>query len=244
MTGRLRVGTSGWNYDDWSPDVYPLGLPKAKRRDVYATQFDTVELNASFYHWPKPSSFQLWHDALPGGFRMTVKAPKALTHTGRLANVAEWTDTLAESWRLLGDRAGVFLVQLAPSHQRDLPLLDEFLAALPSSMPVAVEFRHDSWQCDETLDVLRRHDAAYVVMHGPRLPTNLWATAGFCYVRFHGPDPRKMYVGEYGDEAMARWADDLAPWLAGGRDAWAYFNNDFDANGVRDARRLRALLSG
>lgn len=239
----VRVGTSGWNYDDWSPDVYPPGLPKAKRRDVYASQFDTVELNASFYHWPRPTSFQLWHDALPAGFRMTVKAPKALTHTGRLANLDEWRDILERDWATLGDRAGLFLVQLAPSHQADLALLDRFLGGLPASMRVAMEFRHATWHTDQTRQVLRDHGAAYVVMSGPQLPCHLWATAPFVYLRFHGPDAKKMYVGEYGDEAMAWWGERGREWLADGREVWAYFNNDYDANGVRDARRLRSELA-
>lgn len=242
MAGDVWVGTSGWNYDDWSPEVYPPGLPKAKRRDVYATHFDTVELNASFYHWPKANSFQLWHDALPAGFRLTVKAPRNLTHTGRLANLDAWRETLARDWATLGERAGIFLVQLAPSHQLDLPLLDGFLAGLPSSMRVAVEFRHDTWHVDPTLEVLRAHDAAYVVMHGPRLVSRPWATADFTYLRFHGPDPKKMYVGEYGAAALQPWGELGRRWLAEGRQVWAYFNNDYDANGVRDARALRSLL--
>lgn len=242
----VHIGTSGWNYDDWSPDVYPPGLPKAKRRDVYASQFDTVELNASFYHWPRDTSFRLWHDALPEGFRMTVKAPKNLTHTGRLANLDSWHDRLATDWDALGERAGVLLVQLAPSHQFDAELLDGFLAALPGQIPVAMEFRHASWteggHGDTTQRILREHQAAYVVMSGPRLPCNLWATAGFVYLRFHGPDAQRMYVGEYGEESMRWWADRCREWLDDGREVWAYFNNDYDANGVRDARRLRAFL--
>ena len=239
-----RVGTSGWNYDDWSPEVYPPGLPVAKRRDAYASQFDTVELNASFYRWPKESSFRLWHDALPADFRMTVKAPRHLTHTGRLANLDRWRETLARDWATLGDRAGIFLVQLAPTHRADLPLLDRFLAGLPAAMRVAVEFRHPSWHTDEAQQVLRKHGAAYVVMSGPRLHCNLWATADFVYLRFHGPDEEKMYVGEYGPEAMAWWAERGREWQQQGHQVWAYFNNDYDANAVRDARRLRALLDG
>ncbi|WP_394274860.1 DUF72 domain-containing protein [Luteococcus sp.] len=238
------IGTSGWNYDDWSPEVYPPGLPKVRRRDVYATHFDTVELNASFYRWPRETSFQLWHDALPDGFRMTVKAPKALTHTGRLRTVDEWSERLATDWARLGERAGLFLVQLAPSHVAELDVLDSFLTALPPSMRVAMELRHPSWQTEEMLEVLRAHSAAYVVMHGPKLPSNLWATADFCYLRFHGPDPARMYVGEYGDRAMQRWAEPCRRWMAEGREVWAYFNNDYQANGVRDARRLRSLLGG
>ncbi|GAA1388495.1 DUF72 domain-containing protein [Luteococcus peritonei] len=239
-----RVGTSGWNYDDWSPEVYPPGLPKAKRRDVYASQFDTVELNASFYRWPAATTFQLWREALPEGFRMTVKAPKNLTHTGRLANLDAWHESFERDWAALGDRAGLFLVQLAPTHQVDLPLLDRFLAGPPAGMRVAVEFRHESWHTEDTQRVLREHRAAYVVMSVPRFPCHLWATTDLVYLRFHGPDAKKMYVGEYGDEAMHWWAERGREWQEQGRQVWAYFNNDYEANGVRDARRLRSLLHG
>lgn len=244
MTPQVRVGTSGWNYDDWTPEVYPPGLPKAKRRDVYASQFDTVELNASFYHWPKETSFPMWRDALPPGFRMTVKAPKNLTHVTRLRGLPQWQETLARDWASLGDKAGLFLVQLHPQHPFEPDVLDRFLAGLPPSMRVGMELRHESWQNETTQQILRDHGAAYVVLSGPKLPCHLWATADFVYVRFHGPHPTKMYVGEYSAADMAWWGERGREWLAQGREVWAYFNNDYDANGVRNARQLRTELGG
>ena len=120
--------------------------------------------------------------------------------------------------------------------------LDYFLAAVPDTIPVAVEFRHDSWHTDAVFDLLERHRAAYVVMSGAGLPCILRATAGFVYVRFHGPDHQYLYGGSYDDAAMAWWADRIAEWRASGRTVFGYFNNDAGGNAFRNAQTLRHLL--
>ena len=80
----VHVGTSGWSYDHWSGVLYESGLATAKRLSAYVAEFDTVELNASFYRWPKDATFAQWRERLPEGFRMSVKAARGLTHARRL----------------------------------------------------------------------------------------------------------------------------------------------------------------
>src|SRR4051812_50108287 len=80
----IRVGTSGWSYDHWADVLYRPGLPVAKRLARYVEEFDTVELNASFYRWPKDSTFAGWRERLPRGFTMSGKAHRGLTHYRRL----------------------------------------------------------------------------------------------------------------------------------------------------------------
>jgi uncharacterized protein YecE (DUF72 family) len=239
---RLHIGTSGWSYDHWEGVLYPKGLPTAKRRQVYTEHFDTVELNASFYRWPREQTFQTWNRELPPGFVMTVKAPRGLTHARRLNNPGPWIDRLVSSWHALRDRRGALLLQLHPAHERDDQRLDDFLSLLPDWMRVAVEFRHPSWHVDEVMAVLERHRAAYVVMSGPKLPCLLRATAPFVYVRFHGPDNDRMYAGSYSDDDMRWWADRIGEWRAQERDVYAYFNNDGHGHAVRNADTLRTLL--
>lgn len=238
----VRIGTSGWSYNDWSPDPYPEGLPVAKRRDVYAQHFDTVELNASFYRWPPKRNFETWHDKFPPGFKLTVKAPKTLTHMAKLKEPERWAEMFANDWAALGDKAGIFLVQLAPFHERDDEALAHLLDVLPLTMRVAVEFRHDSWHCDDVQAILREHRAAYVVMSGPKLPCNLWATTDFVYVRFHGPDDKRLYWGQYNDDEMNWWGERCREWRDSGHEIWAYFNNDYHANAIRNARQLLQQL--
>ena len=239
----VRVGTSGWSYDHWRGVLYEPGLATAGRLGRYAAEFGTVELNASFYRWPRDTTFAGWRDRLPAGFLMSAKAARGLTHARRLRSPEEWIQRITRCWHELGDRRGALLVQLHPAHERDDGRLDYFLGALPSWITVAVEFRHPSWADEAVYRVLERHDAAYVVMSGAGLPCILRATAGLVYVRLHGPDPSILYGGSYTAEDLRWWADRILEWHHHGHDVFAYFNNDGDGNAVRNARDLRAILA-
>ena len=237
----MHVGTSGWSYDHWDGVLYPPGTRPADRLGHYVQRFGTVELNASFYRWPRTATFASWRRRLPAGFQLSVKAPRGLTHAKRLYGPEAWTERIAACWHELGDKRAVLLVQLHPAHERDDARLDWFLGRLPGWVRVAVEFRHPSWHTDEVFALLERHGAAYVVMSGAGLPCVLRATAPFVYVRLHGPDDRHLYAGSYPDEDLRWWADRIREWSAGGRDVYAYFNNDGYGHAVRNAETLRAL---
>lgn len=237
-----RVGTSGWSYDHWDGVLYPPGTPDRARLDCYVQRYNTVELNSSYYHWPRDSTFRGWRQRLPEGFRMTVKAPRGLTHSTRLLKPERWIERLGPSLEALGEKLGIFLVQLPPSFDCDLPRLEYFLAQMPEWIPVAVELRHPTWQNEETFALLERHRAAYCVMSGAHLPCILRATAPFVYVRLHGPSHHHMYAGSYSDADLVWWADRMVEWEAQGRDVWAYFNNDGGGNAVRNADTLRAFV--
>lgn len=240
----IRIGTSGWSYDHWDGVLYPPGTPPAARLAHYVAEFDTVELNASFYRWPRSTTFASWRRRLPPGFLMSVKAPRGLTHARRLYGPETWTERVSQGWHELGDKRAVLLVQLAPQQERDDARLDYFLAGLPHWLPVAVELRHPSWQDDAVFALLERHRAAYVVMSGAGLPCVLRATAPVVYVRLHGPSHEHLYGGSYSEEDLRWWAERIREWERGGRDVLAYFNNDGGGNAVRNARTLRGLLRG
>jgi uncharacterized protein YecE (DUF72 family) len=239
----VRIGTSGWSYDHWADVLYPPGLPPARRLARYIEVFDTVELNASFYRWPKDSTFAGWREKLPDGFTMSVKAHRGLTHYRRLGAPEPWIERFDRCWKALGDRAGVLLVQLHPGQQRDDERLDSFLAAVPTSIRVAVELRHPSWNDPAVYALLEKRRAAYVVMSGAGLACIPTATTDFVYVRMHGPDPDSMYSGSYPDRELRRWAKRITEWDGEGRDVWMYFNNDPHGHAVRNALILRGLLS-
>ena len=239
----VRIGTSGWSYDHWADVLYPPGLPSARRLERYVEVFDTVELNASFYRWPKDSTFAGWRDQLPGGFRMSVKAHRGLTHYRRLSSPEPWIERFERCWHLLGDRHGVLLVQLHPGHQRDDARLDSFLRCVPASIRVAVELRHPSWNDPAVFQLLERRGAAYVVMSGAGLACVPRATADLVYVRMHGPDQDAIYAGCYSNDELRRWADRITEWDGAGKDVWMYFNNDLGGHAVRNALLLRELLS-
>jgi uncharacterized protein YecE (DUF72 family) len=239
----IRIGTSGWSYEHWEGVLYPPGLPLHERLARYADEFDTVELNASFYRWPKDATFAGWRRRLPPGFGMSVKAPRGLTPAKRLYAPEVWSERIARSWHELADRREVLLVQLRPDQERDDPRLDWFLRSLPGWVRVAVELRHPSWQDEAVFALLERHGAASCVMSGADLPCVLRATAPFVYVRLHGPDHHHLYAGSYSDDDLRWWADRIREWAADGRDVLAYFNNDGAGNAVHNARTLRRLLN-
>lgn len=238
-----RIGTSGWSYDHWTDVLYRPGLPSARRLARYVEEFDTVELNASFYRWPKDSTFAGWRAQLPDGFTMSVKAHRGLTHYRRLGTPQPWIERFEQCWHTLGDRHGVLLVQLHPEQRRDDDRLDSFLAAMPDWIRVAVELRHPSWNDPAVYALLERRHAAYVVMSGAGLPCIPRATTDLVYIRMHGPDPEAMYAGSYPPDELQRWAEWITEWDGEGRDVWMYFNNDPHGHAVRNARFLKGLLS-
>lgn len=238
----VQIGTSGWSYDHWKGVLYEPGVTHAERLSRYAREFDTVELNASFYRWPSDTRFAQWRDQLPDGFTMSVKAARGLTHARRLRSPEEWVERITRAWDQLKGHQGAVLVQLHPAQDRDDDRLDYFLGCLPPRVRVAVELRHRSWDEPAVYDLLERHGAAYVVMSGAGMPCVLRATSQLVYVRLHGPDTDVLYAGSYSDDDLRWWADRIGEWHEQHRDVLAYFNNDGDGNAVRNARTLRALL--
>ncbi|OBB70838.1 DUF72 domain-containing protein [Mycobacterium sp. 852014-52144_SCH5372336] len=240
----IRIGTSGWSYDHWKDVLYPAGLPTAKRLARYVEEFDTVELNASFYRWPKDSAFAGWRQRLPDGFTMSVKAQRGLTHYRRLREPEPWVERFDRCWELLGDRSEALLVQLHPELERDDARLEHFLKLMPDHIPVAMELRHPSWDDPSVYALLERHGAAYVVMSGAGLRCVPRATSELVYIRMHGPDQDSMYAGSYPDDALRRWADRISAWENEGRRTLVYFNNDLGGHAVWNAQKLKVMLAG
>jgi uncharacterized protein YecE (DUF72 family) len=222
--------------------LYPPGLPSGRQLEVYQAEFDTVELNGSFYRWPSPTRFAQWRRRVPSGFEMAVKAPRGLTHARRLFGPEQWIERICSGLHELAGARGPLLVQLPPTMERDDDRLDWFLAHLPQWTRPVVEFRHDSWLDDSVFAMLERHEAAYCVMSGAELPCVLRATARIVYVRFHGPDEHHLYAGSYSDADLHWWAQRIREWEGAGHIVYAYFNNDGEGHAVRNARSLRALL--
>ena len=240
----ILLGTSGWTYDSWAGPFYPAGVPRARWLEFYAEHLPTVELNASHYRWPRDTAFSGWHERLPAGHEMAVKAPRALTHARRLQSPERWSEIIERGLRLLGDRAGPLLLQLPPAMERDDARLEHALTTLPPWIRVAVEFRHPSWLDDEVFGLLERHRAAYVVMSGAKLPCVLRATSDLVYVRWHGPSHEHLYAGSYSEDDLHWWADRLREWEGAGHRVYGYFNNDQFGYAVANAIRLRELVGG
>ena len=239
----LLVGTSGFDYKDWRGSFYPRFIKSGDRLAFYAEHFATVELNVTFYRMPAATAFRGWRDAVPEGFVFAVKASRYLTHIRRLVDPQQPVEFLMERASELGDRLGPILLQLPPSLEIDLERLERTLEAFGREVRVAVEPRHKSWFVPELCEVLRRHNAAFVLAdrRGPITP--LWSTSGWTYLRMHqgSATPRPCY----GDAALRSWVDRLGALPDGaGSSGYVYFNNDHRACAVRNAAEFEELLLG
>jgi uncharacterized protein YecE (DUF72 family) len=240
------IGTSGWSYGHWREVFYPGDLPQAKWLEHYAAHFDSVELNASFYHLPREATFAQWRARTPEGFTFAVKASRFITHRRRLADCAEPLERFFTAAARLEEKLAAVLFQLPPSFEKDTALLAAFLdqarRAAPAAARLAFEFRSGSWLAEDSCDVLKKHNAALVFADWGKLSPMEPVTADFVYLRRHGP--KSDYASAYSAEDIRRDARAAKGWLAGGLDLFAYYNNDFGGHAVRDARSLADSIKG
>ena len=239
---RAHVGCSGWDYPDWRNVVYPADLPKRSWFEFYATLFDTVELNATFYRLPSMASVERWAAQAPPGFVYSMKLGAFGSHRMKLLDPQSWLPNHVKRALALGKACGPTVVQLPPRWKRNAERLDEFFAVAPRELRWAVEVREPSWLHDEIFEVLRRHEVALCIhdlLEGhPWVRTTDWA-----YVRFHGPAAiQARYRGRYGPRRLEGPAKTLTGWLSEGCDIYAYFNNDYEGHAVADAGWLAKRL--
>ncbi len=235
------MGCSGYEYAEWKGIFYPEDLPKRDWFAHYAQAFDTVEINGTFYRLPEPETFDAWRARAPRGFLYALKLSRYGTHLKHLKDPEQWVGNFIERAERLGPTLGPVLVQLPPNWHADPGRLDGFLDVAAGRIRWAVEVRDRRWLCSEVYDVLARHDAALVVHDlldaHPRI-----VTAGWVYLRFHGPYAGRPYTGSYSPQALSGAARRIRSHLAEGRDVYAYFNNDIGGHAVDDASDLVRYL--
>ncbi|MPZ48482.1 MAG: DUF72 domain-containing protein [Dehalococcoidia bacterium] len=236
-----RIGCSGWSYKHWRGDFYPRGVPATRWLDHYASIFDTVELNGSFYRLPSEAAVKSWRERAPANFRFSAKVSRLITHFRRLRNCEQPLARYLDRVQLLGDKLGPLLYQLPPNLECEPALLKDFLRLLPPGLSHAFEFRHQSWWTPEIYDLLRDHGASFCVFDMDRTQTPLVTTSPALYMRFHGPEA--AYRTGYSDAALSRWKIRIGE-MKGIQQAWVYFNNDVGGHAPRDALRLKQLLEG
>ena len=236
-TGPIRVGTSGWHYKHWRGPFYPADLQPPAMLRYYASRFDCVELNNSFYRLPTRQAFTQWRDATPQGFAFAIKASRFMTHVKKLQNARQTIGRLTSAAAGLGPKRGPVLFQLPPTWGVDVGRLRAFLQAWPRDWPNTWEFREDGWFRDEVYEVLAEYGAGLCLhdLGGRKVPEVL--TADLIYVRLHGPGV--AYQDSYPDASLQAWAGRLVGWAAEGYTPWVFFNNDAGGHAAHDATRLR-----
>ncbi len=241
MSGRAWIGTSGWAYRHWRGVLYPEDAPSRQWFAYYAREFDTVELNSTFYHLPRPPTVARWHAQAPPGFRFALKASRLITHQRRLRDCADALQTFFNTMPPLGEHLGPVLYQLPPGLHADLERLAAFAALLPAGHLHVFEFRHRSWFTEAVHAFLLEHGLICCIHDWSRLDVPHWTTGPAVYVRFHGTTGR--YAGGYDETTLREWARRIRRWLAEGRDVYVYFNNDIGGHAVQNARMLKSLLA-
>jgi uncharacterized protein YecE (DUF72 family) len=240
MVLKYHVGTSGWHYDDWRVRFYPEKLAKAKWLEFYATQFNTVEINNSFYHLPSEAAFKNWYDSSPSNFIFAVKVNRFITHIKKLRNVEEAVEKFLTRVKILGEKLGPLLYQLPPNLHCDDQRLESFLSLLPPEMKHVFEFRHQSWFDEGVLKTLHKYNAGFCIFDMPSLNCPLAVTADFAYMRFHGSSG--LYSSCYSEEELSDWAKRLSALAADCKAFYIYFNNDVEGFAVRNAVTIREYL--
>jgi uncharacterized protein YecE (DUF72 family) len=238
---RTFIGTSGWSYDGWRGLFYPEGVPKKQWLGWYATQFQTTEINGSFYRTPSLEAVRAWRDQSPKDFLFAWKASKFITHWKRLGKNSVNSIALMQTrLEALAPKVGAVLFQLPPHFSKDCARLASFLEMLPRHYPYAFEFRHQSWYHDEVFDLLRKHDVSLCLSDHHDAPAPWEVTAQHVYIRGHGPGGR--YKDNYPAATLRSWARRIARWREQRRPVFVYFDNDQKSAAPADARRLLDML--
>ncbi|WFR66453.1 DUF72 domain-containing protein [Curtobacterium flaccumfaciens] len=265
----VRIGLSGWQYDSWRGDFYPVGVPRRRWLEYVAERLPTVEVNGSFYSLQRPERYRAWRRAAPPTFRFALKGGRYVTHMLRLRNVDTALANFFASGPLeLGETLGPVLWQLPEALLPAPEVLDAFLVLLPRThgSAAALAEQHDDkvrepavraedprrpihhalevrspGLTDEHVDVLRRHGVALVDSHAGDFPRLRVDTgAPIAYLRLHGA-PRTYHDG-YSPQALGRWATTVAGHVAAGRHTFVYFDNDAERHAPWDALTLDRIV--
>lgn len=240
-SSRLHIGTSGWSYGHWEKVFYPEGLVSAERLRFYVRHFSTVEINSTFYHTARDSTYRKWKDTVPEGFLFAVKANRYLTHRKRLKGAEEPLQRIIDGARLLEDKLGPILFQLPPSFLFDPTTLEEFLQSLPQDTINVFEFRNLSWFVPQTYELLKEYQASFCIFDHPEIECPREVTSSSAYIRMHGYGA--VYGGRYDTATLKLWAGYIREYLSQGLEVYVYFNNDYGGYAVENARELGKLLS-
>lgn len=234
------IGCSGFHYDDWKEQFYPQKLAKSKWFEYYASQFNTVELNVTFYRTMKDAFFQGMYDRSPVDFRFSVKAPRWVTHYNRFVDVKEGLDAFYHQLKDgLKEKLGCVLFQLPPSVVYSEEFLERIILCLDRRFYNVVEFRNESWWNDSTIQRLHSENIVFSTVGYPCLPTGIITGLPIFYGRFHGSP--KLYYSNYDSDFLASLAGKIKD--SNASQVYVYFDNTAEGWAVHNAVELRQLLA-
>jgi uncharacterized protein YecE (DUF72 family) len=233
------IGCSGFSYKEWKGIFYPDGLPQSKWFEYYASRFNSLELNVTFYRFPQVAMLRGWFDKSPADFLFAVKAPRLITHYKRFNDcgslLLDFYSTIREG---LGSKLGPVLFQLPRQLVYDEALLERIVRSLDPHFINAVEFRDAGWWQPGVEKILSEHHIIFCGISHPALPDSFMHNVPDVYYRYHGV-PR-LYYSAYSKTEMQSMAKKLR--ASSIRHAYIYFNNTAGGAAVKNAEALRKLL--
>lgn len=227
-TSLYYAGTSGLLTPIPKRDFPPEHQDKS-RLAYYATMFNSLEINSSFYKLPKAATVLKWTNEVHGDFKFTYKLWKEITHNKELVfkpqdvqNFMQAIDDIPQAQK------GCLLIQLPPSNTvANAAQLDNLLATitqLNNGWKLTIEFRHPSWYCDDVYELLEKYNSGFVLHDMPASAAPMQPVdTDVVYVRFHGPGGR--YRGSYEDDILYEYALYIKEWMEEGKTVYTYFNN-------------------
>jgi uncharacterized protein YecE (DUF72 family) len=244
----IYLGTQGWSYKSWEGVFYPQGTPAGSYLAEYATKWNAVEIDSTFYGTPRRSNIQKWDRDTPTGFRFAAKFPKQITHDKMLNDTAQETMLFLDTMSRLGPKLGPLCLQFSFEFGPDQRnLLDDYLAALPSTFRYAVEVRQRGWFKDWFFDLLKKYRAALVLVDRVFMPKLQEATTDFTYIRWLGnrkdiPDDHYTHVRIPRDAELDQWADTISSLHERGIDVWGFANNHYMGHSPATLQEIRTRL--
>ena len=234
----VRIGCAGWSISSRQRDLLGDGDNMLAR---YASLFDAVEINSSFYRPHRLATYQRWASSVPADFRFSVKIPKSISHEARLRGVGPLLDVFVEEIAGLGDKASILLLQLPPSLVFDARNASAFLRMLRARWDrgAVCEPRHASWFTPSATALLERYQVGRVGADPALSPEARIPVGRVRYWRWHGLE--RMYYSQYTQAELSALSEEVvAP--SGASDAWIIFDNTALGHAVTDAYALRSLL--
>ena len=247
MKGRVYIGTSGFYYSHWIGKFYPEDLRREEVLSFYSQHFETVEINSSFYHFPRRSTVEKWKASVSQDFVFSLKLHRSITHLKKLKPEVMLLDKFFASLEPLKGRRTIVLIQTPASLRCDLERLKLFLELLPKEFLYAFEFRHKSWFEKQVYETLEKNSAALVFSDSPikKDGSRLWPkveveTAPFFYIRLHGS--KLLYRSSYEKRELEAIASLAKGKAFRGLDVFVYFNNDAEGHAIENALELKRMI--
>lgn len=245
---RLRIGCSGWSYEDWVGPFYPKNAKPGDYLRLYSSVFDAVEIDSSYYRTPSAVMVSNWKRVTPQAFIFSAKFPKKITHELKLRDSQRQLEWFYKSMSQLGDKLGPLLIQLPPSFniKKDKDALETFLGQIDQKYVHAIEFRNKSWFKPEIYQLLDKHHVSLAWSENQYASTPTEATSDTAYVRMVGDRSITNFGEKQRDqtEVMRKWYTVLEEKSDLFKRGFVFFNNHFAGFGpgsVNEFRRLAGL---